>query len=188
MATQAGPRARARDLGPGSGPPTWARDLSQGPGPGIWARELGQGPGAGTWATGDGKNFARKGAPRGPLGPPRGPLGGPGGPLGPPWAPWAPGAPNPLRWVAEKNGNPPRKSTFWHFWSKINEKWTPAGGGRAAGGHANSDPTGVYPPTQDCYPPAGGDDAALVALQGLSRATTGGADGQSLSVSRVLVV
>ena len=33
-----------------------------------------------------------------------------------------------------------------------------AGGGRAAGGHANSDPTGVHPPTQDCYPPAGGDN------------------------------
>merc|ERR1712162_20524 len=31
-------------------------------------------------------------------------------------------------------------------------------GGRGAGGHANSDPTGVYPPTQDCYPPAGGDN------------------------------
>ena len=33
----------------------------------------------------------------------------------------------------------------------------PAGGGRA-GGRANSDPTGVHPPTQDCYPPAGGDE------------------------------
>ena len=32
-----------------------------------------------------------------------------------------------------------------------------AGGGRRAVGHANSDPTGVYPPTQDCYPPAGGE-------------------------------
>ena len=36
-----------------------------------------------------------------------------------------------------------------------------AGGGRAAGGHANSDPTGVHPPTQDCYPPAGGDQKSF---------------------------
>ena len=34
-------------------------------------------------------------------------------------------------------------------------------GWRAAGGRANSDPTGVHPPTQDCYPPAGGDHNAV---------------------------
>ena len=37
-----------------------------------------------------------------------------------------------------------------------------AGGGRrAAGGRANSDPTGVHPPTQNCYPPAGGDEREM---------------------------
>ena len=35
----------------------------------------------------------------------------------------------------------------------------------AAGGRANSDPTGVHPPTQDCYPPAGGDDGSEVAVK-----------------------
>ena len=35
----------------------------------------------------------------------------------------------------------------------------PAGGGRVPGGRANSDPTGVPSPTQDCNPPAGrGED------------------------------
>ena len=33
--------------------------------------------------------------------------------------------------------------------------------GGAAGGRANSDPTGVHPPTQDCYPPAGGDQCNM---------------------------
>ena len=42
----------------------------------------------------------------------------------------------------------------------------PAGAGRrrAAGGRANSDPTGVHPPTQDCYPPAGGEKPSFKTL------------------------
>ena len=41
----------------------------------------------------------------------------------------------------------------------------PAGGGcRRAGGRANSDPTGVHPPTQDCYPPAGGEECNILSF------------------------
>ena len=48
-------------------------------------------------------------------------------------------------------------------WGPLGFRTQPAhpAGGRRADGRANSDPTGVHPPTQDCYPPAGGDNIIL---------------------------
>ena len=52
--------------------------------------------------------------------------------------PWAPGSPNPLLWVAGKNGNPHRKSTCWHFFVQNRRKMGPCG--RRAGGKEGHSP------------------------------------------------
>ena len=122
----------------------------------------------------------------GPLGRPldgrRGPL-GPLGPLGSLWtgAPWAPGPlGRPLDgrpvgpWAPWQSAVSSQQSSVSSYQSAVISHQSSVSshqssvishraggrraGGRAAGGRANSDPTGVHPPTQDCYPPAAGDE------------------------------
>ena len=122
-------------------------------------------------------------APMGAHGGPMGPHGAPWGPLGPlgpksklgfdqgalPSANTSPeirllGFPSSVSTRGRcLRQTPHQKSDFWDSHSVLVWKSHRACGraGGAAGGRANSDPTGVHPPTQDCYPPAGRDITAV---------------------------